>query len=343
MSQLSDFIDEIAQDGQKESGGQFSVDAVRARQKLQVFRLADPTHYVLPLASAALMSGATVINFQGDFGNLTMDFDGRPFTALELEDCLAATQGRLGELGIGLSASLAVEPQRVLVSSTHGQTVTVLEIKNKRAITRSYELDWRERLPRGNRLEVIGGGRTGGVRALLRQRCPHSPELCYQGKRICIPDCYSSAGMLSVSSPGVSDPPAPVSAWVVKRRPGEEVAAKIWLTDTRNSLFHFVFRGITYTESVNTHPYPGLHGIIRSPKVKLDISRGGLVRNREFDEFVAALVAELANELFPHIGRHFRGMLPVHRKMARRYLETWLAGTDSPYKDIVRKNLDRVK
>ncbi len=343
MSQLSDFIDELAQDGQKDSGGQFSVDAVRARQKLQVFRLAEPTHYVLPLVSAALMSGAAVINFQGDFGNLTMDFDGRPFTALELEDSLAATEGRLGELGIGLSAALAMKPSRILVSSTHGQTVSVLEIKNERVFTRSYELDWRQRLPRGNRLEVIGGLTTEGLRELLRHRCPHSPELCYEGKRICIPDCYSSAGMLSVSSPGLADPPAPVSAWVVKRRQWQEVAAKVWLTESRTSLFHFIFRGITFTQQVFTEPYPGLHAIVRSPRVKLDISRGGVVQNREFEGFIKELVDELAKELFPHLGRNLRGMLPVHRRTARRYLETWLPTTDNPFKELIRTNLDRVK
>lgn len=343
MSQLSDFIDELALDGQKDSGGQFSVDAVRAREKLQIFRLADPTYYVLPLVSAALMGGAAVINFRGHFGDLTMDFDGKPITALELEDCLAATQGRLGELGIGLSAALAMNPKRVLVSSTHGQTVSVLEIKNQRATSRSYELDWRERLPRGNRLEVIGGEHREGLRQFLKARCPHSPALCYEDKRTCIPDCISSAGMLSVSSPGVADPPAPVSAWVIKRRQWEEVAAKVWLTETRTSLFHFIFRGITYTEEVVTDPYPGLHAIIRSPRVKLDISRSGVVRNSDFNRFIKELVHELAEQLFPHIGRNLRGMLPIHRRAARRYLRVWLPTTDHPFKDLIQKNLERVK
>lgn len=64
MSSIHDYIQQTADEAVLESSGKFSVDFLRARDKLERFRLPSPGHYLLKFVQAALLSGAREVSIK---------------------------------------------------------------------------------------------------------------------------------------------------------------------------------------------------------------------------------------------------------------------------------------
>jgi hypothetical protein len=123
----------MSETGTLVGSGTFKVDRWRALEKLKDFQLPDPTKFLLPWVRCAVASGASYIKVRYDqggessLGRLTMQFDGRPFTARELEDpygCLfeesSPDNARNRNLAIGILCVLRSDPGSVAVRSGAG-------------------------------------------------------------------------------------------------------------------------------------------------------------------------------------------------------------------------------
>ncbi len=105
--------------------GEFTLDRDVALKKLRQFQLADPPAYVLELLQAAVLKGATWIDFRIDTDDTWMRFDGAPFTATELQEVYAAVfrsdsddaTRALRQLALGLNAALGLSPRWIQVRS----------------------------------------------------------------------------------------------------------------------------------------------------------------------------------------------------------------------------------
>ena len=91
MSKARELVAALAAEGTLESRGQFTLDKAKAREKLQKFQLAEPERYVVLLAEAALMGGATF---------LEVDIDGDDVREISL---------------CGRPSALAADPSSVVV------------------------------------------------------------------------------------------------------------------------------------------------------------------------------------------------------------------------------------
>src|ERR1022692_4014573 len=87
---LTRLLEELKEFGQERSAGRFSIDKERAKQLLGRHRLEHPEAYGLNLVAAAVASQATRIEIQSTAKEFTMSFDGRPFSAEELENCTSS-------------------------------------------------------------------------------------------------------------------------------------------------------------------------------------------------------------------------------------------------------------
>lgn len=61
-----------------ESSGRFSIDFLKARDKLERFRLPSPSHYLLKAVQAAVLAGATEINVKVLADATVFRFDVQP-------------------------------------------------------------------------------------------------------------------------------------------------------------------------------------------------------------------------------------------------------------------------
>lgn len=122
---LTDLLDALREGGDVDSHGRFTLDRAQARAKMQKFQLADARRYVLELVQAAVLRGATAIEFAIDADDMRMRFDGPPFTAAELDDLWgsifadgdARPLRAVRQLALGLNAALGLAPKRISICS----------------------------------------------------------------------------------------------------------------------------------------------------------------------------------------------------------------------------------
>jgi len=79
MAALDQLINDLRADGSVDSHGSFTLDREQARAKMQKFQLVDARRYVLELVQAAVLRGATQIEFEIDADDMRMRFDGAAF------------------------------------------------------------------------------------------------------------------------------------------------------------------------------------------------------------------------------------------------------------------------
>ena len=129
---MSDLVNELISAGALDSRGVFTVDASKAREKLERFRLADPLGYVVELVQAAGLSGTTHVDVEVTASLLRMRFDGRVFSEADLHNLEStmmvvnrADHPARQQLALGVSAAQALKPRLVIVQS--GQTKLVID------------------------------------------------------------------------------------------------------------------------------------------------------------------------------------------------------------------------
>lgn len=142
--ELSEFLGELAAQGNVDSRGHFTLDIEKARDKLRRFQLTSPHHYVLCLLSAACAAGARTLQIQSDGLETTVKFDGQAFRFADFKDLFGAFltppshdlfRVAVRELAMGVHGARALEPEFITVESwgqgagarlqIHGNTMEV--------------------------------------------------------------------------------------------------------------------------------------------------------------------------------------------------------------------------
>jgi len=111
------FLADLRGEGEHNSEGEFTLDPRQAAEKLRLFQLSDPYHYVLLLAEAAFLGGATFLRAQVSSREVQLSHDGEPGELGDLFERIFTTRVRpdLRSLGLGLNAALRLAPQCLTV------------------------------------------------------------------------------------------------------------------------------------------------------------------------------------------------------------------------------------
>ncbi|NMC72077.1 MAG: hypothetical protein GYA57_18745, partial [Myxococcales bacterium] len=140
MSSPERLIDELRGDASEVAPGEFTLDREQARSKLRQFQLADPRRYVLFLVEAAILRGATRVDFRIDSDDVVCEFDGPPLTAYDFDELYGslfvrseddATRARRA-LALGLNAAMALNPRWIRVDSGDEEAAVRFELRADR-------------------------------------------------------------------------------------------------------------------------------------------------------------------------------------------------------------------
>ena len=191
MSKARELIDALAAEGELESEGSFTLDREKAREKLQKFQLAEPERYVVLLAEAALMAGASEIDFRVDGDDVRVRYDGAAITRDDLDalwdSILTDSGGRPGlrQLALALNAAMGLKPKYLRVESGNEAGRYRLELRpdrstsveDRKADAEHNFVHVRERLHLGSIADAIAA-RQGDRRAPDCKPVAFSGTLC---------------------------------------------------------------------------------------------------------------------------------------------------------------------
>ena len=265
--------------------GEFTIDRVRAREKLSRYQLADPYAYVLELVQSAFLRGARTIRFEFDSDDMILSFDGEPYSETDLshlemailEDADSRAARSRRQLAIGLLAAEALNPKLIIVDSQGGYRLAVRQGESER-------LNPSSRTPPGTVIQVRERWRPklllkfwqnlrekGREQLLIREHC------CSAAKPIFIGDDLVSQrphgapnglryGEVSIETEGFS-------GW------GGFIAGE-------ESELHLLCEGVLVERvPLQLGPLP-FRAVISGEKLEKDLSGGAVRRNSGFKEMM---------------------------------------------------------
>ncbi|MBI5501579.1 MAG: hypothetical protein HY907_15145 [Deltaproteobacteria bacterium] len=285
-------IDALRAEGRQDSDGAFTLDRDKAREKLRQFQLPDPRRYVLLLVEAAVLKGATRIDFAIDADDMELRCDGRPFTAADFEHIYASMFSPADtddlrarrQLALGLNAAMALHPRHVRIASGDGETGASLELRPRRP----DRIGAPDEVPRGTVIRVKDRFRPGlAVRffrnlndrlaeeTFLRAGCRYARcDVRLEGRPLAVgreQDLAEAGGLFAEVDAG------DVRGFV-RLRPRAEERARILL----------VTNGVLVAEHEEIELPPGFICVIDCARLRKDVSQQDIVRDEVHQEAVDA-------------------------------------------------------
>jgi len=164
---MEQLLAELQTEGRLDSSGTFTLDFVKAADKLREFQLEEPHLYILKLIQSAVAADATQVNIITAGTTLQLSFDGLGIEPAQLEglvSCLLdplkySGQRQLVHLAVALNSCLGCGVNQVIVESWHDGQGAALVLTDKLQQTG----------------RVVGGARRSGTRLYLRK--PGNPLL----------------------------------------------------------------------------------------------------------------------------------------------------------------------
>ncbi len=169
----SELLAELRSGGAVVAQGQFGLDEGKAREKMQRFQLPDPQRYVLELVQAAVLLGATRVDFKIDSDEMLMTFDGDHLERKDIERLFQApfsddtthTTKVLRHLAIGLNAAQALNCHIMHLESGNENGSTLLRWSQGKETIEWEEHPWQTAVFPVDRV----GNKTGGTRIYIQQ------------------------------------------------------------------------------------------------------------------------------------------------------------------------------
>lgn len=290
----ADLISQLQREADFQSSGRFSLEAKKALQKMQAFRLTDPCEFVLQLVSCAVMRGATRIQFEVGARDTRVAFDGEPFSDEELEkvfecalqDSQEPVTASGAHLAIALQAMKTFDPDVLIVESGQGKSKNVLQL---------YEDEvWIEKMsgtPQRNLVTYVGlessltlknfcfptlARAQRGEPSILKERAYASPIPVYlDGLPVGLPHCLNS---FLLRGPG-KEP-----AWAAGNHAGELLDLPFWgrwnqeVRRSRPGRIIFIQAGTAFPEWCEELPRDSALYILED-SLKRDLSQQSLVED----------------------------------------------------------------
>ncbi|MHB2015837.1 MAG: hypothetical protein ACYCW6_02710 [Candidatus Xenobia bacterium] len=252
MSRAAQVVCALTAEGQVDSRGDFTLDMVKAREKLRRFQLLSSRLYPLELIGAAVAGGAEKIDIRVSMLETSYVFHGmRPYTRRELAQLYSHLflaqdepgKDRLRQLAIGLNACLALNPRHVQIRSdgpggavllrltAAGEALTTAESDGTPRVTITVVEEPHPELVR----RVLPGFADEEIR-YVRGRCKHAPiPICIDGKSInqpprlepCVLQVSGEQGSTHASLGVVSSLPVGLRAFLRER---DHYGQLIWYT-----------------------------------------------------------------------------------------------------------------
>ena len=315
-------LQSMTQSGEFDSSGVFTISAQQAQEKLKLFGLPEPRHYVLNALASAVLGGARSFDFQADLSTTTLRYDGATLDKEELQDLLNQllhpTEKRLQELGVALNACRALKVPEVHLISWDGAAGWCLEMSGGDKLTTSSidSSPWPGANP-GNQLTLresftvrrAAQGWWSGFpeQAALAQNCRNAPlKLTVKGrtlsediKRGCSsPSCLAwlqlkgSEKGLKALVPDAEWSPACLVLPTEQGPPAIDAVLCLDLpTVAEKEGVQFIVNGVSFTRPNQILQMPFAHGVISCAILDKNVSHTDLAENPTYHLLLKELEA----------------------------------------------------
>ncbi|MBI3924551.1 MAG: tetratricopeptide repeat protein [Armatimonadetes bacterium] len=311
---IAQTLEEFRQGGILDSSGRFSLDPLKARQKMERYRLAEPSLYVLSLVASAVAGGAGSILVKTSRKEFDIRHDGSPPDRETLEELfskvlLAGNQSLTQfELAVGLNGALAQQPEEIVVESRDETGGHRLKLSASRHLVEPLEESEEPR--REVRIQIRRGRRIWGNRAdeagTLEEVCCYCPiPISVNGRLINRELRWSPSLALRVLTSDIAPPVAcgePSGTPVFLREKSEVPYSAVFsvgaLSRPEPGLI-LVVNGIAFQggfEGFDDCPIQAVVNLCTAGLQK-DVSQAGLVRNDGYAILMASLKVEMYNTL----------------------------------------------
>lgn len=317
----------LAEPGQPDSLGTFTLDPEIARERIRSARFANPLRYVLELVQAAVQKGATNIAFRFATDGMHMYFDGDPFVQSDFDELYTAlllrATGKAAQarrlLSLGLCTALQLEPALVRVESGD----TFLELRPGEPDRRGTldplvaltHIELRYRLHLGllkRYVDHLGGQLTEEV--LLKERCVHARVLIeIEGKRISegyvLPDVSVWRTFADNDIAGVVGI-APVPSLL---NPSRELSANPE-TALPPAFLRLIKNGVWVDTQLPIELLPGFRALAECSTFRLDIAREHVIQDQKYAAVLRAIAGTQVDLLATLCRLHADGQLVTDGK-----------------------------
>lgn len=274
--------------------GSITLDREKAKEKLRRFQLADPCAWLLELVRAAASQGASFVTVRTDADDVRVAFDGRPFTAADLENLYEALLARGAppgrqHLAVALNGALALGPRFVeLGSGAGGQAVKLRLVPGKPDALGPCE---DAKAPPGTTLWLRQPFRAGAFLEFFRARLGTQREITALRR-----GCRFSPLPVTINQRVVAWAPP---AERVRKVQANGVRGALVLANLEDSadapgVLVFTYRGVVLEELAHPLMPAGLVAMLPADHLTRDASLGAFLRDDRWCELVdAALLAAL--------------------------------------------------
>lgn len=295
-----EILEGLRQDGQVESTGHFTLDAVKAREKLKRFQLQDPHHYVLQVVRSAVASGARSVDLKVDADDCWIEHDGHPPGEARLQglfNYLLRPAGNpeersLRALATGLNSALALDPAWICLETWDGRT------------------GWRLRIDsEGEQVQALSGnpGRNPGVWLHVRRRRSwqvlgrflRGIVTLHPEARAMLDHCRWCPAEIRVNGRLLEAGHLPGERNLQREIRSEEYRARVALPrhPLPDSILAVVMDGVVLeTRSLDLGPL-ALQAVVWDPKLTSNVSQSGVAEDESWRSFLVELRKRLRGVL----------------------------------------------
>ncbi len=331
------------QSGKKESGGHFTLDPRRAREKMKKFQLTDPHRYVLMLAASAALGGATTVDCYNDADDLVLWHDGELLSHEELDQLFVSLfsgaqesdrHRRLRLLAIGLNAALGLTPATISLETWDGREGSRLVLtRDGEKLERLHQAPDEDFLP-GSRVHVrerkswrtlqkffsklVGlppegkslaeGARHSNLAITVNERRVDQPldfgdALAWRGMNL------SKRGLAWENGDGLGGDRSGVGRF--------SAAIKIPLVARDSSRFTLVWNGVVITRREVDLGYTEAEVVLWHDKLRLNVSQSDVVEDEDWRNALSLVRAELKKMLL-NLMKDFEELEEGRKRVAQR-------------------------
>ncbi len=321
-------LDTLRSEGKLDARGSFDLDPEEAREKLRKYQLTNPEKYILQFVQAAIVLGATKLNFQIDSDEVELYFDGESLAREHLEDLFVHAFGRTTDrrmqaakhLALGVIAAEGVDPSIIEVE-TGGDEPICLRIAGQNETLEELEFE-AER----NRIYLKERARVEHLKEFLsrasifhtRWREPETLEACR----------YASVPIhvnRDIIATGSDLKPRATRRVEVIDHPTERGFLRYDATLRRPGSLTLIQNGVIIEQTHIELGDFGFEAIVESDRLATNLSYTGFVRNEAWHELVDEVLIPAVCRLY--LGNTTRSLhqanRPLMADLTNGLLESW--------------------
>lgn len=290
--QLRELLGELSSEGRRESGGVFTLDWRKAREKLQKFRLVDPHRWVVHAVMGALAGGATAVHVQTDADDCVVRFDGPPMPPEQMQDLFSylladLDDERARELALAYYTAAALRPSRLQLDSggyrlrVNGAEVEVVPSDREATLN---ELAVRERVSWKVVRQMVT--RQTPEAEILTRACRQAPVWL---NGTCLAEPWEPSAVVTVGAGSIQMESTGLHLTAEPPEGCRGAAVALWADGPPEGVVKFLRYGVQVSEKQLDLGGHRVMALLDAPALRLNVSQSDVLEDARYEELIEYL------------------------------------------------------